>query len=97
MKKWCPYVPRFVKCFNQWQNVVHCYPIGWFREHVSRVSLFEGVGGGMAGGGVGAAAANSGEVVIDDIEGRIIVNQLGTGTGKKTLSCIASCISGYRG
>ena len=51
----------------------------------------------MAGGGVGAAAANSGEVVIDDIEGRIIVNQLGTGTGKKTLSCIASCISGYRG
>ena len=51
----------------------------------------------MAGGGVGAAAANSGEVVIDDIEGRIIVNQLGTGTGKKTLSCIASGISGYRG
>ena len=37
---------------------------------------------------MGAAAANSGEVVIDDVEGRIIVNQLGTGTGKKTLSCI---------
>ena len=41
---------------------------------------------GLAGGvvcGVGGAAANSGEVVIDDVDGRIVVNQLGTGTGKQ--------------